>query len=234
MNINIERLKIRKELESLAEKDYQKFSSALIPNVENVLGVRLPILRKLAQKVYSSQNFEWYLNDSETKYMEEVMLKGMIIGLCNADFETQLKYIKNFIPQINNWAVCDSFCCGLKCAIENQDTIWSFIQPYLKSEKEYEIRFAVVMILNFFVKKKYLLQIFNLLEKIKTDYYYAQMGIAWAISICYREYPKETYEYLRHSKLTTVIFNKTIQKCIESLKTDKKNKEKLRILKRES
>ena len=232
MNINTERLKIRKELENLAEKDYQKFSSALVPNAKNILGVRLPILRKLAKKIYLTQNFEWYIQDNTTKYMEEVMLKGMIIGLWDTDFETQLKYIKSFVPQINNWAICDSFCCGLKCAMKNQDTIWNFIQPYLKSPKEYEIRFAVVMILNFFVRKEYLKQIFELLENIKTEYYYALMGIAWAISICYREYPKETYEYLKHSKLSVEIFNKTIQKCTESLKTDKKAKNELRKLRR--
>ena len=35
---------IRKRLLDLAEPEYQKFSSSLLPGVENVLGVRLPKL----------------------------------------------------------------------------------------------------------------------------------------------------------------------------------------------
>jgi hypothetical protein len=42
---------ILKELESLAEEKYSIFSSSLIPYVDNVLGVRLPILRNFLDMV---------------------------------------------------------------------------------------------------------------------------------------------------------------------------------------
>ena len=40
---------IRKRLEQEAEEKYRLFSSALIPNIDNILGVRIPKLNKLAK-----------------------------------------------------------------------------------------------------------------------------------------------------------------------------------------
>ena len=57
---------IRQKLLELAEADYQKFSSSLLPNIDNVLGVRLPKLRKLAKEIYTSGNWQEYLAVNET------------------------------------------------------------------------------------------------------------------------------------------------------------------------
>ena len=46
--------------------------------------------------------------------MEEVMLQGMVIGLVKQPPDKMLELVKNFIPKINNWSVCDCFCGGLK------------------------------------------------------------------------------------------------------------------------
>ena len=45
------REKIRKELEIIAEENYRIFAAKLIPNIDNLLGVRLPKLRKIAKKI---------------------------------------------------------------------------------------------------------------------------------------------------------------------------------------
>ena len=42
---------IRTQIFELIDPEYQKFSAALIPNIDNVLGVRLPELRKIAKKI---------------------------------------------------------------------------------------------------------------------------------------------------------------------------------------
>ena len=65
----------------LAEReiDYQKFSSSLIPNINNVLGVRLQKLRKYV-KTLLKQDYDRFL-DHACNYMEEAMLQGMLIGL---------------------------------------------------------------------------------------------------------------------------------------------------------
>ena len=78
-----------------AEKDYKKFTAALIPNIDNVLGVRLPILRKLAKEIYTNENWEEFLQCKNCEFMEEIMLQGMIIGLIKQEPSKILDYIKN-------------------------------------------------------------------------------------------------------------------------------------------
>ena len=41
----------KSELKKYSDVKYKKFSSALIPGADNILGVRLPILRKIAKEI---------------------------------------------------------------------------------------------------------------------------------------------------------------------------------------
>lgn len=222
---------IKTKILEAAEKDYKKFSASLIPNIDNVLGVRIPALRQLAKEIYKDSGTD-YLNYDNTEYMEEVMLQGMIIGLLKDKPENILKEVEKFIPKIDNWAVCDIFCGGLKFTNKNKELVWEFIQKYLNSEKEYDKRFGLVMILGYFTDDEYIDKVLNILDNFSHEGYYARMGAAWALSICYVKQPEKTFEYLKKSKLDKWTFNKGIQKTCESLRVDKNTKEILKSLKR--
>ena len=225
-------MNIRKQLQELSEKDYQKFSASLIPNIDNVLGVRTPILRKLSKEILKDTNHEKFLKTNQLKYMEEYMLKGMVIGLLKKPIEEVLFYVKDFVPTIDNWAVCDCFCCSLKITKDNLKPMWDFITPYFKSNNEFEIRFAYVMLLNYYLQDEYIDKVLKLVDNFKDDRYYSKMAVAWLVSIAYIKYPQKTEKYLKKSKLDTWTYNKSIQKICESLKIDKETKEKLKQLKR--
>lgn len=222
---------VRKRIKLEAEEKYQKFSSSLLPGVKNVAGVRLPILRKIAREIYKS-DWQTFLDNNSFEFMEEKMLKGMVIGLLKEPSNIIFSYIEKFIPNIDNWAICDSFCCGLKFINKHKNETWNFIQKYLNSTKEYEIRFGAVIILNFFVEEDYIDQALKTLCKIKTNDYYAQMAIAWALSICYIKFEEKTLNQILKSKMDKFIFNKTIQKIIESNRISKETKSKLKLLKK--
>lgn len=222
---------IKQEILNAAEKDYKEFSASLIPNINNVIGVRIPVLRKLAKKLFKEYG-ENCLQSCQTEFMEEVMIRGMIIGLLKKEADAVLDYVKNFVPQIDNWAVCDIFCGSLKFTIKNQEKVWKFLQPYLKSDKEYEVRFGLVMLLSYFIETDYLGKIFSILDNFKHEGYYAKMGAAWLLSMCYIKYPEETEIYLKNSKLDNWTYNKGIQKTCESLRIDKATKQRIKIMKR--
>lgn len=222
---------IKQEILNAAEKDYKEFSASLIPNINNVIGVRIPTLRQIAREVFKKYG-EQCLIPYKTEFMEEIMIRGMIIGLLKKEADDVLAYVKNFVPQIDNWAVCDIFCGSLKFTIKNKEKVWKFIQPYLKSKKEYEIRFGLVMLLSYFIETDYLEKIFIILDNFKHDGYYAKMGAAWLLSMCYVKYPKETEIYLKKSKLDDWTYNKGIQKTCESLRIDKATKQRLKSMKR--
>lgn len=225
------REKIRKELEIIAEENYRIFAAKLIPNIDNLLGVRLPKLRKIAKKIVQL-DYDYYLAMDNHLYFEEVMLQGMIIGEIKLPWTERSCYVKQFISKIDNWSVCDSFCCGLEFEVSEKELVWQFLQPYFASDKPYDIRFAVVMLLFYFVDDEYAQKAFTLFDQIKNDDYYVKMAVAWAISIYFREFPTLTMSYLQKNQLDDWIYNKALQKITESLKVDSSTKIIIRSMKR--
>ena len=211
---------IKKHLVELSEKSYRDFSAKLIPNISNILGIRLPKLRAYAKTLNKSKNFELnkFLQINDNEYMEFIMLQGFLIGLKDCSIEEFRNDITNFIPKIDNWAVCDTFCASLKQIKKYKSDIWEFLQPYLKSKKEYEIRFGAVTLLNYYITEDYIQKTLNALTSIKTDDYYAQMSIAWALSICYINFFDITHSHIMQSEISSDILKMTIRKVCESLR----------------
>lgn len=224
---------IKQKLYKLSDKKYQDFHSSLCPGTENIIGVRVPILRNYAKELFKQKDWKETINEIDNEYYEEIMLQGMLIGqVKNEDITIILKYIENYVSKIDNWAICDVFCAGLKITKKYKNEMWNFISTYLKSNKEFEIRFAVVMILDYYIEQDYLIKNFEIFEQIKHEGYYVKMAIAWAISICLVKYYDETLEYLKNSKLDDWTYNKAIQKAIESYRISDNRKEILRKMKK--
>jgi 3-methyladenine DNA glycosylase AlkD len=221
---------IRKQLFELRDEAYKEFQSKLCPSNDNIIGVRLPILRKLAKQI-AKENWREYMEIAEDKYYEEVMLQGMVLGYIKTDIEEVLNYIKSFVPKIDNWSVCDSFCIGLKCTKVNMLRVWNFIQPYVSSYEEFEVRFAIVMLIDFYIEENYIDRILKLLDETKHEGYYVKMALAWAMSICYVKFPKKTMQYLKNNTLDNFTYSKALQKIIESLQVDKETKVLIRSMK---
>lgn len=224
---------IKKELKELADKSYKEFHENLCPGTENILGVRVPVLRNYAKKLAKEYEIKDLLENIDNEYYEEIMLQGMLIGLeKNNDIQEILKDIEKFVPKIDNWAVCDVFCGGLKITKKYPEEMWEFLQKYVASDKEFEIRFGVVMILDYYINEEYLKRNFEIFDNIKLQKYYVQMAVAWAISICLIKFYDKTMQYLKHSKLDKFTYNKAIQKAIESYRITDEQKHELRKMKR--
>ncbi|HEY5537192.1 MAG TPA: DNA alkylation repair protein [Acetobacterium sp.] len=224
---------LKKELMALADEKYRKFSSALSPGTENILGVRLPVLRNLAKEM-AKEDWKTYLETAEDNSFEEIMLQGMVIGLVKIDLEQRLALIKAFIPKINTWGLCDSFCTGLKFTKNHKEEVWLFLQPYLQSSETYEIRFGVVMIICYYVELDYMKPIFKAFDAIDHDDYYVKMAVAWAIASCYTKFPDITMIYLKDNALDRFTFNKALQKITESRQVDQDQKVMIRSMKRKA
>lgn len=221
---------IREQLEEMAEEKYRIFTSALTPGKDNILGVRLPLLRKLAARIVKG-NWRLYLEQATDNSMEEVMLQGFVIGCCKADTEEKLLLAADFIPKIDCWSVCDSFCGSLKVSSENKERVWEFIQPYLESQKEYEIRFGVVMLLHY-LQPEYAPHAFAHFDRIKQEGYYVKMAVAWVLSMYYVNLPDLTMEYLKRNELDDFTYNKALQKIMESLRVEKETRKMIKSMKR--
>lgn len=160
------------------------------------------------------------------------MVHGMVIGYLKSDIEDVLRHVTEFVPRIDNWSVCDSFCSGLKITLKHKDRMWLFLQPYSHSSEEYDVRFAVVMMLNYYMEDHYLSEVLERLDRIRHEGYYVKMAVAWAISICYIKSPVPTMAYLQANTLDRETFNKALQKITESYRVDPETKRLIRSMKR--
>jgi 3-methyladenine DNA glycosylase AlkD len=116
---------IRERLEASEDAKYKAFMESLLPGVGNIIGVRMPELRRLlgelAKKGYDPAVFE------NANTYEETILEGLMIGRADMGLEERLAIIADFIHKIDNWAVCDTFCGALKFAKKNRKRVWEFI-----------------------------------------------------------------------------------------------------------
>lgn len=222
---------IREQLFDLTDEKYRKFQSSLIPGEDRMLGVRLPQLRTIAKEI-AKGDWREYLASAQDEYYEEILLQGLVIGYAKADPEEILRYVARFVPKISNWGVCDSFCTGLKLAKKHPRLVWDFIQPCLESGKEFEIRFALIMMLAHFITDDFIDQVIANLDKVNHKGYYVKMGMAWLISVCYVKYPEKTMTYLKSCSLDNFTYNKALQKILESFRVDQDAKTVIRGMKR--
>ncbi len=223
--------KVRKKIFELADERYKEFHNKLSPTDSNIIGVRMPLLRKLAKEI-AKGDWREYLKTAENEYYEEIMLQGIVIGCVKVDVEERLQLISEFIPQIDGWGICDSFCNGLKFIKSNKERMWNFIQPYLKSDQEFYVRFAVVVLLDFYIDEAYITRVLYALDKIKHSGYYVKMAVAWSVSVCYIKFPEITMVYLKNNSLDDFTYNKSLQKITESFRVDNEIKLVIKRMKR--
>ena len=222
---------IRMELEKRSDETYRKFSSGLLPGVNGILGVRLTELRKMAKRL-ARTDWRENLRQISDGTFEEIMLQGMMIGYVDCPTEERLELVRGFVPKIDNWSVCDSFCSGLKFVRSEQEKVFRFLQSYLASDKEFEQRFAAVMLLDYYIEEHWLICTVHALERMNAKEYYAKMAVAWALAECYLHFPDVVMPMLRENRLDPEVRNKTLQKIMESRIISSETREKIRAMKK--
>lgn len=224
---------IRKKLINLSDSKYKEFNKTLCPDTKKeMLGIKIPILRKLAKEIIKENNWEEFVKNNNTKYFEEVILQGLIIGYSKLEFNEKLEYIKLFIPRIDSWAICDTFVPTLKIKEKDLEKYWEFILPYTISKKEFDVRFAVISMLDYYITEKYVDKVLKELDKINNEGYYVKMGIAWTIAEIGIKFNEKAMKYLKNqNNLDKFTYNKSLQKMIESYRISDEQKIELRKMK---
>lgn len=223
---------LREELFELSDKKYKEFQSSLCPNINDMIGVRIPKLRQLSKKIAKENGLE-FLDGYKPEYYEEKMIYGMVIGYTKMPLDLRLKYLDKFVPIIDNWAICDGACSTYKFITYDLENIWEYIQKYINSKKEFEVRFSVVMMMEYYINDEYIDKVLEIYNNISLDKYYVQMGIAWGISEAFVKYEEKTMRFLKskNNKLDKFTYNKSLQKIIESYRVNDETKNVIRQMK---
>ena len=164
-----------------------------------------------------------------TIFFEEVMIIGMVIDLINVEPARRLSLVEQFVPLIDNWAVGDVFCGGAKwvgepgrgpksCNKVPLEQMWEFLQRYLQSSSEFEIRFGVVMLMSYFLTEEYIGEVLLQMEKVRKGDYYVDMAVAWCLATARAKFDEKTQEFVRNACFTPSVIKKYEQKVRDSLR----------------
>ncbi|MCI5744893.1 MAG: DNA alkylation repair protein [Erysipelotrichaceae bacterium] len=214
----------------LKDDKYAMFISALTPSIfkDRFIGVRAPLLKQLA-KTLSMQEINDFLHDLPHFYFDENMLHSVLLSNIK-DYQSCIEKVQEFLPYIDNWAVCDTI--KPKVFKKNKDDLMKHILLWIKSNHTYTIRFAISMLMTFFLDDDYKKEYLDIPLTIKSDDYYVKMMIAWFYATSLAKHYDDTISYLLDNKLDKWIHNKTIQKAIESYRINNEDKKLLRTLKK--
>ena len=224
---------LREQLLAMADPAYRDFNASLIPSIGPSIGIRIPQLRQMARRIARAPSWRDFVRRDDCLYHEERMLQGMVIGYARCPIDEKLALVARFVPKIDNWALCDCFCWRLRP--EERAPMWRFIQPYFDSQGEFDIRFAVVMATANFIDGEHLEALLRHFDSFRHPAYYARMGVAWAVSVCFVKFPERMRRWLGDGcRLDEWTFRKSIQKIIESYRVTAADKEFVRALRQQA
>lgn len=223
------------ELKSMQDKTYRDFHSGLCPGTVNIIGVRIPAQRKIAQRLVRDKTaWQQYLTEVQNKYYEETMIEGIIIAAAKISMDERLRLLKTFVPKIDNWAVCDSVCASFKLKLDERALMWRFILQYQQSPREFELRFMLIMMLDHFLDDEHIAEIVRIISQLRLEDYYVKMAVAWLVAEMLVQCPEPAWRLLKNHILPTWVHNKAVQKACESFRVSSGDKSKLRALKVDS
>lgn len=221
---------IQKKLYKMQDESYKSFNSKLIPCLpyEKQIGVRVPDIRLLAKEIRGTDEAAVFLNSLPHRYFEEDNLHGYLLEYIS-DFDTALDMTEKFLPYIDNWASCDTITP--KVFGKDPARLYERIKVWLKSEHTYTIRFAVNMLMKFFLDEIFTDEVLRLVAEIKSEEYYVNMVRAWFFATAVAKQREAALCYLSERRLDKWTHNKTIRKCAESYRISEEDKKLLKEMK---
>lgn len=212
------------ELQGLADESYRVFHQRLITDRSTVLGVRMPQLRRLAKEIAGGGGETLFPFLRENVY-EEMMLYGLVLGYQKSAFSVLLTRLEDFIPKIDNWAVCDCSVTGLIAVKKERERFFGFLQPYLVSTNEFSVRFAVVSLMTYYTDALWVDRVLSIYRCVEHPGYYVKMAVAWAVAEAYVKEKEKATELLKECCLDRETQNKAIQKIRDSYRVTAADKD---------
>jgi len=222
---------IRERLFELLDNTYADFQSRLTPGIarDRFIGVRVPLVRKLAKEIYKGEEAQEFLKALPHFYYDEDMLHGLLLSEIK-DYDACIRAVDEFLPYVNNWAVCDIM--SPKVFKKHKGQLIEKISEWAGSDKPYTIRFGIEMLMSHYLDEDFSPEYLKIPAAVRSEEYYVRMMQAWFFATALAKQWDSTIPYLLNGSLDDWTHNKTIQKARESYRITDEQKEYLKTLKR--
>lgn len=216
---------IKKQLNQFATPKNKEFNSKIVITNLPILGVKIPVLRKMAKEI-NQKDFRLFLKEYDESSYELALIKAYVIAGAKIELEERFKELDDFIPTIDNWAVHDGLVSSLKCTKKHMKEMRDYILKYQTSTKEYEVRFVAVMFMTYYMEEVYLEENLKVIQNLNIQTYYAKMGVAWFLATAMIDYPNQIMDYLSQVQ-DKELKKMTIRKIRDSYRIPQKLKEQV-------
>ncbi len=136
--------------------------------------------------------------------------------------------MERFLPYIDNWATCDQLI--VKAFYKNRKELLPKIVVWLGSEHSYTVRFAIGLLMRYFLDELFSTRYLEMVASVKSNDYYVHMMIAWYFATALAKQYDTALPYFIDNRLDRWVHNKAIQKARESFRIDKTRKEEIKKL----
>ena len=232
---------IQQQLFELQDLKYRDFHAKLVPgmDVNAIIGVRTPELRKLAKQLAKDERVgdflavlpHQYLDEMNLqlphRYLDEMNLHGFIISELK-DYDECLEEIERFLPYVNNWATCDLLSPKAFKQKKNRVRLIEDIKRWMASDEPFIIRFGIEMLMSFYLDEDFKPEYLKWVADIHHEHYYVKMMVAWYFATALAKQWDATLPYIAEPILEKWTHNKAIQKAVDSYRITPEQKELLK------
>jgi len=220
---------IKKELFALGDEGYREFTSALSPTVEkgSIIGVRLPILRKLARRLKDTEEGRELLRELPHTYYEEYLLHLFLVEFIT-DFDRVIFECERVLPYLNSWSLTDSF--SPKILGRHKSRLLEKSREWLNSAEEYTRRFGILQYMRHFLDEDFREEYLSAVASSADGRYYVDMAVAWYFATALVKAEQAALPYYLERRLPPAVHKMAVRKALDSFRVRKEIKDILRKL----
>ena len=185
--------------------EYKKFNERIIPTKYEIVGIRVPILKKYIKSIKK------YIR-TDRKYYEDFLIE--IYSLNYTEDIKKTEILEELLEYFDNWALVDFTISNLK--FKNLDILKRFLDKIKNSKKEFIIRYYIGNLMKYYLDSS-----FDIVKTYEnTKFYYVDMMVAWYYQNYYFKVDKEKIN--KHlEEINNNIKKYTIRKIKDSIRERK-------------
>ena len=195
-----------------------------------ILGLHTPQMKALAKENALRSDWREILQDladtPETSPLshDERIIWGLTIDRVKCGISERFELIDRFLPHIDNWAICDTFCCNAKWASKpcDRDAVWDYAIGLTRTDGEFTRRVGIIFLMCNFLTESDIDRTFEAVSAMglhQGEPYYVRMGVAWMLATALAKFPEKTVRFVDSSDLPSDIKSLYIRKAKESRRT---------------
>lgn len=210
-------------LETLTREDKIEWTRKIANTDKPLLAIPAPETERIAKSI-SKGDFLSFLDLNLTKYFEEVCINGWLIMKIK-DFDLRFRYLEKYFDSVDSWATCDNLKFSTKKDLDKQ---WAKALVYVRDDRSFVRRIGVRIAFSYVENDEYLPAVYDLIASLVDEKeYYVNMCVAWLVCELFVKRRDDTFAFLQKDKLNAFTVNRAVQKCRDSFRVTKEDKDEL-------